>query len=580
MPRQRVTLVAVFVLLSACLPGCAPEGPPPVETGDPGRPVRGGDLLVALLGDVDSWNPYTAQDSTSAGILDLLYPRLLLETGFADGTTSFEPWLASSWQFSPDRLRLTFHLRPESRWSDGAPVTCGDVRFTYEIQVSEELAWPGAFLKERIREVDCPDDHTAVFHFTEAYPDQLLDANDDAIVPVSYRSVPREEWTATSWERRAVSCGPFRLASVRPGQEAVLERNPDWWGASGTYPDRIILRVYPGSSGPLPRFLAGDVDLIAKVPPLRAAEVEAEPSLRLVELPSLSYTFLGWNVLAPGSYSRDRRARGCAPGARCSEDDQDIHRLQREHPHPILSDARVRRALTLAIDRDDLVNGLWAGHARTGTTPIVSALWAHDPSASFPFDPERASRLLGEAGWRYPQGSSVLERDGEVLELRVIVNAENKVRRDALQRVAANLSRLGVRLIPEPLPRGEFVARARDKDFDVVLSGWWAGTRIEPQNLLHTRAAAARGNNLVSWSTPESDSLLERAEAATTRDDALPHWLAWQAIYHEEQPLTILYEEKRLLGTSRRIQGPTPSFLNPFQNLWRWWIEESPRSVP
>ena len=161
MPRQRVTatraLGAVFVLLAACFIGCTPEGSP-VETGDPSRPVRGGDLVVALLGDVDSWNPYTAQDSTSAGILDLLYPRLLLETGFPDGTTSFEPWLASSWQFSPDRLRLTFHLRPESRWSDGAPVTCEDVRFTYEIQVSEELAWPGAFLKERIRGVDWPDD--------------------------------------------------------------------------------------------------------------------------------------------------------------------------------------------------------------------------------------------------------------------------------------------------------------------------------------------------------------------------------------------------------------------------------------
>jgi peptide/nickel transport system substrate-binding protein len=456
-------------------------------------------------------------------------------------------------------------------------VTCADVSFTHRAQLDEGLAWSGAFLKERIGEVACPDPHTVVFRFTAAYSGQLMDANDDAIVPAAYGDVPFAEWAGTVWQERLVTCGPFRLERVTPGQEAILVRDPDWWAAADTNPDRVVLRVYPESSGALPAFLEGEVDLVLKVPPLGAAEVDARRGLRLVRLPSLSYTYLGWNMLEPEAYLRDRRARGCTGASDCRDSPEDLARLRADHPHPMLADPRVRRALTLAIDRKDLVDGLWSGHARVGTSPVVSALWAHDPSTMRAFDPGSAEALLDEAGWLRRESDGFRERDGRVLELRVIVNAGNRVRRDVLDRIAPGLARIGVHLIPEPLPRREFVSRARNKSFDVVISGWWAGTRIEPDNLLHSRSAVNRGNNLISWSTAESDALLDQAARAVSRDEALPLWQAWQAVYRAEQPLTILYEETRLLGLGPRVRGPEPVFLNPFQNLHRWWVEAEAR---
>lgn len=512
----------------------------------------------------------------SAGVLDLLYPRLVVEES-SGGHSTFEPWLARSWEFSADRLRLIFHLRDDAFWSDGVPVTCEDVRFTHRIQVADELAWPGAFLKDRILRVECADEETAVFHFTEAYAGQLLDANDDAIVPSAYGAVPLAEWSATVWEERIRSCGPLRLVSVVPGQEAVLERDPAWWDAGRAGLDRVVLRTYADETGVLQRFLGGEVDLVLKVPPLRSAEVAGRAELRLEQLPSLSYTFLGWNTLARGAYLRDRRARGCGESERCRESDADLLRLHREQPHPVLGDAAVRRALTQAIDRRDIVEGLWAGHARVGSSPIVSALWAHDPDAGLAFDPSSAKESLDRAGWLDGDGDGVRERGANRMEIGVIVSADNQLRRDVLERVTASLARVGVRLVPEPLPRAEFVARARDKDFDAVCVGWWAGTRIEPQNLLHGHAALDRGNNFGGWSTPESDALLDRAARAATREDALPLWRQWQAIFREEQPLTILYEEQRLLGLRAEVRAPALNFLNPFQNLHEWSIRPQDR---
>ena len=136
-----------------------------------------------------------------------------------------------------------------------------------------------------------------------------------------------------------------------------------------------------------------------------------------------------------------------------------------------------------------------------------------------------------------------------------------------------------MRLVAEPLPRREFVSRARGKNFDVVLSGWWAGTRLELENLFHSRSALNRGNNLVSWATRESDDLITRAARAENRELAAALWQSWQAIFREEQPITVLYEEKRLLGLSGRTRAPKVSYLNPFESIPLWTIADEPRSM-
>jgi peptide/nickel transport system substrate-binding protein len=538
-------------------------------------PVRG-DAIVAMRGDVDSWNPYVSDDAASESVLELVYPRLVRETGFGGSASSFEPWLAASWDASDDGLELTFHLRPDARWSDGHAVTCDDVRFTWKAQMDEALAWPGAFLKARIVDVTCRDPRTVAFRFSEAYADQMLDANDDAVVPAAYGAVPFDAWAGTRWEERPVTCGPFKPVSVTAGQEAVIVRDPMWWGAHEVGLDRVVLRVLPDQAAGFLRFLDGDVDLLPKVPPLRAAAVRAEAGFELIELPSLSYTFIGWNVLEPGSYLADRRARGCRGEARCPESEDDITRLQRTKPHAVLADARVRRALTLGIDRGDIVDGVWKGHAVEGSSPIPSALWAHNPSTALRFDPAEAARLLDEAGFTGRDAAGVRTGSGRRLELRVLLNADNATRRDAFDRAATSLARLGVKLVPDAVPRAEFNARARDKAYDAVLSGWSAGTRIEPQSILSLHAALNRGNGLTSWSTPASEELLARASRAATREEARPLWLRWQAVFRDEQPYTILYEERMLTGRGPRLRGDTGPVLDPLQSLHRWRITSLP----
>jgi len=564
---------------AALLVGCGgTSAPAPVRTGS--APIRGGSLIVALGSDPDAWNPYTTRDAATAAILESLYPRLVREV--AGGRDSgFEPWLATSWEFSEDRRTLTFRMRDDARWSDGSAVTCADVEFTYRAQTSEGLAWPGREYKSRIAGIECPDPRTVAFRFEAAYPDQILDANDNAIVPRAYGDVPLEDWRATVWEDRAVTCGPFRVASVIPGQEAVLERDPSWWDADRVLPDRVVFRVYPDATAAVERWLDGEVDVLRRVPASRLAEAAARSDVRVVRGPSMGWTFVVWNTLERGAYAEDRARRGCGgDAAGCDESPDDILRLRRDRPHPILADPAVRAALDRAIDRADLIEGLLAGNARPLHTPIVSSLWAHVDVAGRPFDPGAAARALDAAGWTDRDGDGIRARDGRRMTLRVAVLAGNPTWTDAAERIVSELHAVGVDASVEPLPRAEFVQRVWDKDFDAAISAWRAGTHIEPHLLFHTRAAIDRGNNLGAWSTPESDALLDRAASARTREDAGPAWAAWQDLFHEETPYSILFETMEATGLSARVHDASPTALNPFHDLHRWWLEPADPTAP
>lgn len=528
-------------------------------------------LVVAITGDVTSWNPYTATDATSLALMNLLYPRLFHEEWTESGPV-LRPWLAESFRFDETGTVLSIALRDDARWSDGSPVTCGDVVFTYEAQIDPALAWGGSYLKERIRGVACDEQGGVRVFYSEAYPEALLDLNDDAIVPRAYAAVPLDAWRTTAWETRFIGCGPYAVARVAPGQEAVLARNPLFWADRATTIDGLVLRVFPDRALALGQLLQGGVDVVAGVPPQDAERVAASPRAKLHDVPSFGWTSIVWNALAPGAYGADRERRGCDREGGCPETADDIQRLQREAPHPALTDARVRRALTLATDREDIVRGLWRGYAKVAHGPIVSALAEHDPEAALPHDIDTARALLAEAGYRDADGDGVVERDGRPLVLRVAVNADNVVRKDVLARVSAGVARAGIRLEIDALPRAELARRARARDFDGLMIGWRAGTRVEPQATLHTRAALDEGQNHGTWSTAASDALMDRAARLTDAEERREAWRAWQRLFRDEQPYLPLYEERSLVAVSARVVRATPSPLDPLAGVERWTL--------
>lgn len=537
---MRPVLRLAWGLAGAALAGCGGARPDAGAAGGPGGTVTIG-TTVDLAG---------VNELLSGGVrftnevLDQLFLSLLREQpDWAEHPPTLAPELAESWRLADDGRTLTFRLRADALWSDGEPVTAEDVRFTWQAQVSPAIAWPYAQSKGTITAVEALDPRTVRFRFRAGYPFQVIDANDGHLLPAhAWRALPFEQWRrAEPWFReRLVVDGPFRLAAWRPGSELVLERNPQAPHAPrAPRPEpgfeRVVFRVVPDPAALVERLLAGEIDFYDGLSPLDAERVQASPRLRVVAGASRQFDYIGWNT---------RRAP--------------------------FDDPEVRRALTLAIDRQALVDTLWRGFARVAAGPVPAGVWARDPAlAPWPYDPDQARALLARRGFADHDGDGVLDRDGRPLRFELTTNVGNRLRSDAAVLIRDQLRRVGVDVEPRALELQALIERNRTGDFDATISGWAIDTTLDLRPYFHS-AEIADGQNFVAYRNAELDRALDGARGEPDLASARPLLVRVQRILHQEQPYTFLWEPRRLVAVARDLEGVEVTHLSALGTLARW----------
>lgn len=537
--RSARFLIGCAFLLGAL--ACKKSSPP--EPPQAAEPVHGGQVTIAIAQDITSFNEYTGfTESTELAILELLFPSLLTEQpDYALHPPSFAPNLATWWAFSEDNRTLTFHLRPNARWSDGTPVTAEDVAFTFRIQKDPRLPWSGREIKDYIQTVEVLSPTEVRFRFSRAYPYQLMDANDGHIVPAhAWGKIPVEAWTHTDFSRHLVTSGPFRVAAHVPQQQLLLVRDPAFWNQPKPYLDRVVFKVIPEVGQQLAQLLAGLVDVVLMVPPREAQEVKRHPKLELVEVPSRVWGYIGWN---------NRR--------------------------PPLSDRRVRRALSLAINRQAIVDTVYWGFARLAKGPIPSTMWAANRNLRpLPYDPGQASDLLEAAGIRDTDGDGLREWRGKPWTIELLYPSVNPLRAQAAVMIQADLAKVGIQVRPTPMEFTAMMARQEAGTFDAVLSAWEEATKVDMTSMWVTPSATTGSNNFIGYSNPEVDHLVAQAREENDLDKAKVYWDRAQELIVEDQPVTFLYEGVQLVGISRRIKGANINPASVFFNLSEWYVQQ------
>ena len=394
-------------------------------------------LTMAVGAPVTSLDPHFHQLSPNNAVASMLFDRLVN----TDAQARNVPGLAESWTaVAPDIWE--FRLRRGVRFHNGQEFTAEDVAFTIA-RVPNVPNSPSSFagFVRPITRVEIVDPHTIRFSTNGPYPLLPQDLSNIYILDsTTHAQATTEQFNAGPM---AVGTGPFRLVRHANGDRIELERNDAYWGQAPAFA-RVNYRMITNDSARTAALLAGDVDVIDQVPTADLARLRTDSRVALAETVGLRVIYLSFD------HSRD--------DATPFVTDNDGRPIARNP----LKDVRVRRALSMAIDRAAITSRVMEGSATPSGQFLPPGIFSHVPDIAAPaFDAEGARRLLAEAG--FPQG------------FRITLHGPNdRYPNDGriIQAIGQMWTRIGVRTAIDAQTWTTFVARAGRAEFSAFLIGW------------------------------------------------------------------------------------------------------------
>ncbi len=507
--------------------------------GDPrGRPV-----VLALSSDPDHLNEYLDDAIPTADVLYRVMLHLMEEQpDYAAGPPVFKPQLASSWTYSADSLQITFHLRDDIYWSDGAKTSAYDVAFSHDAAIDPAVGWSGSDTKRFITAVVPVDSFTVRYSYSRAYPYQLMDANDGLVLPAHYWSkVPRDAWSAdTTFDARPICNGSYRVEQWARGQQIILTRNErapaDLQPAIG----RAVFRIIPDGVNRLNQLRSGEVDAVEGVPFKDVPTLKADDKLTIVSFPYFGTESIAWN-----------------------------------NESPIFRDVRVRQAMALAIDRQQLIDAALSGFGIPAVAPMPKGIWTYDSSLVAErnrVDTVRAGQLLDQAGWRQGPDGGLRRKDGKPLEFMLTTSSTSTDRIQATEMMQQMLRRIGASAKPEPVELQTLRAKLRSGDFSAAVIGLRNAT--QPTLAPAFSAANIGAQNYSRYRGTDVARLDSLAASERNLARARPAFLDLQRRIMADEPMTFLYQRLRVNGYNHELQNVQMNSLSFCWNLNRWsWTE-------
>jgi peptide/nickel transport system substrate-binding protein len=496
------------------------------------------ELRFTITADPKSFNPLMAEDDIATTILDITAGQLIRVNRY---TQMPEANLADSWKVSADRKSITFHLRPNLKFSDGVPFTAQDVAYTLHALANPNLHSPiGDVFPATVKtQILAPDSITVSF----AAPQAGMEASFDQLPILSAKSPLKD---------KAV-LGPFAVAQYNPGVEVILKRNPYYWkkdsaGRQLPYLDSVRLYIQQNKEIEYTRFRRKEIHLINKLEPAAFNRLLKEsPSEAIDGGPSFDVDFIWFNLVPASPIPAYKKTW--------------------------FQSRNFRLAISEAIHREDLCRLVYLGHAKPALGPFSPSnrFWFNRNLKPQVFDTSAALKLLRDEGFQL-QSNALHDKAGHLVEFSLVVSGRSREAMAVL--IQQDLKKIGIKLNIVNLEFGSLIERiSKNYDYEAALFGF-VNVDFDPNEQMNIWPSSApqhawnpnQKTPATAWEA-EVDKLMQTQASAPDLKQRKAAFDRVQEIIRQQVPYIYLVNRSTLSAVSSSLKGVHPAKLFP-ETFW------------
>ena len=498
-------------------------------------------ITMAQTGDWDTFMPMNTTNAGADNVIELMFDRLMVIN--TDGT--FAPRLADSWETNEAQDKITYHLNENAKWQDGEPVTAEDVVYSAQVASSSEYNYlrrlrmqyfagtddTGCETSTDSIEVAALDDHTVEFTLKTPMDPAIIYAlvnRDFFIMPKHLLSnISDADLVNDAFWQNPVGSGPCIFDSMESGVSIEFKANKDYYLGAPDF-DRLVFKKVQ-SSNLLSGLMSGDIDVLSGNSQIPLADWEAAKNTQGIvakSVPTFAYQYMAMNT------SRDY----------LTED--------------------VRHAISLAINRQVIVDQLMQGEARIAIGPLAEDHPYFDEKLlPIEYDPEKAKSMLEAAGWDSNR------------ELQVLVSTGNEVREKSAILIQQDLQKIGIKTKIQTLDFPTLLTNARNGDYDLCFIG--SAGSVDPSESV-PNVTAGYMNNFAQLSDPTLGQIGESGAKEITFEARKKIYDQYQEELFKQMPMAFLYHTNDLFAYSDKLENVREGALdyNINKNVWEWKVNK------
>lgn len=522
-------------------------------------------IIIGISSDIVSFNPLFTFSPEEGFVAELLYLSLVnFIWDDKKGDLNPKPMLAKKWEWGDDSLSITFELRDDVYWSDGRKFYAGDVVFSYDVYsdpaVQSRLYGTFEdFYTDEQNHIDIEktfeviDSFNVKINFKPGSTPTLFETIFHLIPEHVFKNVERQNFYISEEISKPIIIGPFNLTKWEKNQSVTLTANENSFLYNREMVKEIIFKIVPDYNSRITQLKRGEIDLVELVKTEDVAELKKFNHLKIKSQKGREYDYTAWNNIDQNVYNETGKSV----------------------PHKLFGSPNVRRALTYAINRKEILDNYMLGYGRLSTGPVsyIFKDAVDDELEPYEYNVNKAKELLSKDGWEDKNRDGILEKGNVDFKFKLFIPSGNPRRSYAAIIIKNNLKQIGIDVSIETIEQPVLVDNMYNKIMDAWMIGWYVTIPLDLKFLWYSDIERTP-YNFASYQNKEADRILDEISRERNPDRLNNLYKQFQKIIYEDQPVTFMYWVDNIVVYNSRIKNININPLGVIHHCWNWTVTE------